>query len=335
MAYRPFATLIAGTCLATLPMAAQAQTDFTISVNTGENHIRNITLQQFLSDLSAATNGELVGELFDNGQLYSGRDVPRAVARGDVDMAVPVTVYLSPFVPDLSVLDLALFAGVPAEQFNQIVDGPLGQDLSQQIAETLDVAVPGHWMLLGSAHTFGADQPIASYDDIAGQRIRIPGGAAILSHYQTLDADPVVISFGDVPVALSQGTIDGILTTNETIRSAQLWEAGVSSGFLDNVQTLYYVPIVNRGFWASLTDDQRTTFTDLWNQAIATERAEAIRRQEEAQAINAENGIAFTTPTADEVATAQAALQATVDDVAAEMGISDDTLTLAREVSAQ
>lgn len=335
MAYRLFATLIAGTCLATLPMAAQAQTEFTISVNTGENHIRNITLQQFLSDLSTATNGELVGQLFDNGQLYGARDVPRAVARGDVDMAVPVTVYLSPFVPDLSVLDLALFAGVPAERFNQIVDGPLGQDLNQQIAETLDVAVPGHWMLLGAAHTFGADQPIASYDDIAGQRIRIPGGAAILSHYQTLDADPVVISFGDVPVALSQGTIDGILTTNETIRSAQLWEAGVSSGFLDSVQTLYYVPIVNRGFWASLTDDQRTTFTDLWNQAIVTERAEAIRRQEEAQDINAENGIAFTTPTPDEVATAQAALLATVDDVAAEMGISDETLTLAREVSAQ
>lgn len=325
----------AGVALAAVSVGAQAQTEFSISVNTGENHIRNITLQQFLADLSEATDGQLVGELFENGQLYSGRDVPRAVARGDVDMAVPVTVYLSPFVANLSVLDLALFAGVPAERFNTIVDGALGQYLSQQIAETLDVAVPGNWMLLGSAHTFGADQPIANYDDIAGQRIRIPGGAAILSHYQTLGADPVVISFGDVPVALSQGTIDGILTTNETIRSAQLWEAGVSSGFLDNVQTLYYVPIVNRDFWAGLTDNQRATFTELWNQAIDTERAESIRRQAEAQTINEENGIVFTTPTAEETAAALAELQATVDDVAAELEISDEVLTIAREVAGQ
>lgn len=335
MAYRIAKVLAAGISLAAFSLGAQAQTEFSISVNTGENHIRNITLQQFLTDLSDATDGELVGELFENGQLYGGRDVPRAVARGDVEMAVPVTVYLSPFDPDLSVLDLALFAGVPAEQFNEIVDGPLGQRLSQQISEILDVVVPGNWMLLGSAHSFGAGQPIASYADLAGQRIRIPGGAAILSHYQTLGADPVVISFGDVPVALSQGTIDGILTTNETIRSAQLWEAGVSSAFLDNVQTLYYVPIVNRAFWDGLTDDQRATFTELWNQAIETERAESIRRQAEAQTVNEENGIVFTTPTAEESAAALAELLATVDAVAAELDISDEVLALAREVAGQ
>ncbi|MEM7442395.1 MAG: TRAP transporter substrate-binding protein DctP [Pseudomonadota bacterium] len=335
MAYRFMTAVAVGVSVLGLSAAAQAQTEFSISVNTGANHIRNITLTEFLSDLETATNGALVGELFDNGQLYGGRDVPRAVARGDVDMAVPVTVYLSPFVPDLAVLDLALFSGVPAEQFNQVVDGPLGQELSRQIAETLEVEVPGNWMLLGSANTFGAADPITSYDDLAGQRIRIPGGAAILSHYQTLDADPVVIGFGDVPVALSQGTIDGILTTNETIRSAQLWEAGVTSGFLDNVQTLYYVPIVNQDFWSGLTEEQRTTFTDLWNDAMEAERAEAIRRQAEAQSINEENGISFTSPTAEEAATAQAALLATVDAVAAELEISDETLAVAREVSGQ
>ena len=144
-----------------------------------------------------------------------------------------------------------------------------------------------------------------------------------------------MISFGDVPVALSQGTIDGILTTNETIRSAQLWEAGVSSGFLDNVQTLYYVPIVNQDFWSGLTDDQRATFTELWNEAIDAERTESIRRQAEAQTINEENGIVFATPTAEEAAAAIAELQATVDDVAAELDISDEVLTIAREVAGQ
>ncbi|MEQ9814655.1 MAG: TRAP transporter substrate-binding protein DctP [Azospirillaceae bacterium] len=327
--------LLAGTAVLALGTAAQAQTEFSISVNTGANHIRNITIQQFLTDLEAATDGALVGQLFENGQLYAAADVPRAVARGDVEMAVPVTVYLSPFEPNLSVLDLALFAGLPAEDFNEVVDGPLGQDLSARIEETLGVVVPGDWLLLGSAHTFSAGDQITSYDDLEGLRIRIPGGAAILSHYQTLGGDPVVISFGDVPIALSQGTIDGILTTNETIRSAQLWEAGITSGFLDNVQTLYYVPIVNQDFWDSLSDEHRATFTELWNAAIEVERAESIRRQAEAQVTNEENGIVFATPSAEDTEAVRAELLATVDAVAADLDISEEVLSLAREVIGQ
>jgi TRAP-type C4-dicarboxylate transport system substrate-binding protein len=68
--------------------AASAETRFRISVDTGPNHVRNITLRSFMDRLAEATGGELVGELFESGQLYAARDEPRAVARGDIEMSV-------------------------------------------------------------------------------------------------------------------------------------------------------------------------------------------------------------------------------------------------------
>ena len=97
--------------LATPSTAGAAEVRFKISVDTGANHITNITVKDFLERLRKATNGEVIGELFESGSLYAARDEARAVARGDLDMSVTVSVWLSALSPDLGLLDLPLFAG--------------------------------------------------------------------------------------------------------------------------------------------------------------------------------------------------------------------------------
>lgn len=313
-----------------LPAGAGAQTTFSISVNTGPDHIRNITLRKFIEQLSAATDGELVGELFENGQLYSGRDVPRAVARGDVDMGVPATVYLGSFEPNWAVLDLPIYSALASEDFFGIVDGEIGQTVADATEERLGVEIPGRWLLLGATHTFGSGEPIDSLAALEGRRIRIPGGAAIIAAYSALGADAVTISFGDLPVALSQGTVDGVGTTHETIRSGQLWEAGLTSVYENNMQTLFYVPMVSESFWQSLSEDQQTIFEDTWESLVEEQRTEAQRRQSEAADINEENGIARYQPSAEEKARASELLAPTVDGLVEELDIDPDLAAAAQ-----
>src|SRR5690606_35539263 len=140
----------------------------------------------------------------------------------------------------------------------------LGQQLAKGIEDKLGVVVPGRWFLLGFASTFGAGKDIKSFADFQGLRIRVPGGAGFIARYRALGAEGVAIPFPDVPLALTQGTIDALLTTNETLRSGKLHEAGVKSAFVDQVSVLYYIPMVNKGFWDKLSADQQKQFRDAW-----------------------------------------------------------------------
>jgi C4-dicarboxylate-binding protein DctP len=309
--------------------SAFAETKFRISVDTGPNHIRNITLRAFMAALSEKTGGEVVGELFEAGQLYAARDEPKAVARGDIEMSVTTNSSVSAFSPDLNLLDMPLFSGRSPEQVNGLVDGPLGQQLAKAVEDKLDVVVPGRWYLLGFANTFGAGKEIKSFEDFKGTRIRVPGGAGFIARYKALGAEGVSIPFPDVPLALSQGAIDALLTTNETLRSAKLYEAGVRSTFVDQVSVLYYLPLVNKAFFEGLSPEHQAAFREAWEEQIDGERVEAMRRQQAAAEENEKNGVAIYQPDPAEFAKVNETLLALVPDIAAQLGVDPAMVELA------
>ena len=287
--------------LATPSTAGAAEVRFKISVDTGANHITNITVKDFLERLRKATNGEVIGELFESGSLYAARDEARAVARGDLDMSVTVSVWLSALSPDLGLLDLPLFAGRSPAHVNGLVDGPVGKLLRARTEEKLGVVIPGRWFLLGFASTFGGKREIKSFDDFKGARIRVPGGAAFVARYKALGGEGLSIPFPDVPMALSQGTIDGLMTTNETIRSAKLHETGVKSAFVDQASVLYILPMVSKSFWSKLGEKNQKSFAAAWDAVVDGERAEALRRQDSAAADLAGAGVKYYQPGAQEL----------------------------------
>lgn len=320
---------IAAIALGSVTVAAPAQTTFTISVDTGPNHIRNITLRAFMERLEETTGGALQAELFESGQLYSARDEPRAVARGDIQMSVTTTPALSAFASDLSVLDLPLFSGRAPAQVNALVDGQLGDALAARISETLDVIVPGRWFLLGFTNTFGGRVDLSGFSDFEGIRIRIPGGAGYIARYAALGAEAVAIPWADVPLALSQNTIDALLTTHETVRSSKMHEAGVGSALVDQVSVIYYVPLVNRAFFEGLSPEHQTAFREAWDSVIDGQREEALSRQAAAAEENAANGIVIHQPDPAELAEVNARLVALAPEIAAQLGVSAEVLDLA------
>ena len=310
---------------------ASAETKFRVSVDTGPNHVRNMTLRIFLDRLSEVTGGEMVGEMFESGQLYGARDEPKAVARGDIEMSVTTGSSIAAIAPNLNLLDLPLFSGRAPEKINGLVDGPLGDALAKGIEDKLGVVVPGRWFLLGFTNTFGAGRDMTSFEDFSGARIRVPGGAGFIARYKALGAEGISIPFPDVPLALSQGTIDALLTTHETVRSGKLYEAGVKSVFIDQVSVIYYIPLVNKAFWDGLSDGQRTAFTETWESVIEEERAEALRRQDSAAEENAKNGIVIHLPDPAAISAVNERLLALVPEIAAELNIDAEIVTLAKD----
>ena len=64
-----------------------------------------------------------------------------------------------------------------------------------------------------------------------------------------------------VPLALSQGTFDGIITSFETIASGQFWESGIRHALEDHQFVGEYVPLVSLAFWQKLPADLQQAFT--------------------------------------------------------------------------
>lgn len=314
--------------------SAMAEIRYKVTLDTGANHIRNITVRAFIDKVKEATKGEVVGELFESGQLYSTRDEARAVARGDVDMAVSTTTSLAAFEPNMALMELPIFAGIAPATANGLVDGDLGQTLAKRLEERLGVIVPGRWLLLGFVHSYGGRKELATFTDFAGARIRIPGGPAYAARLKALGANPVSMTFGDVPLALSQGTIDGLLTTDETIRSGKLVEAGVKYGLVDYVSPLYYVPIMNPKFINGLKPEHRKIVLDTWNSLIDGERTEAMVRQTAARQENTAAGIKYSEPSPATLAEVRSKLMQTLPALVEELKLDKALVDQAQKIAA-
>ena len=85
-----------------------------------------------------------------------------------------------------------------------------------------------------------------------------------------------------MPLALSQGTFDGLITTNESCFSSKLWEAGVKTTFQDHQNINEYVPMVSERFYTSLPADMQKLLVDTWTANIATYRDNMGKAQEHA-----------------------------------------------------
>src|SRR5437764_749890 len=103
----------------------------------------------------------------------------------------------------------------------------------------------------------------------------------------------------NVPLALSQGTFDGLITTHETVASGQFWESGIRHALEDHQFIGEYIPIVSRAFWEKLPPELRQVFTNLWRENVQGYRANMAAAQSRASELVQAHGINIVLPSPD------------------------------------
>ena len=319
----------AAALFAALP--ALAEPTLTITLDTPPSHMRNVYVGRFAEALTERSGGALSVEIFDSGQLYSSRDAGRAVARGDAGMAIVSTAPLSRIEPALTVLEFPMFSGVPAERMGEIVDGPLGQRLGQMLGEKMNVVALDGWYMLGAINTYSTTTPLNSLEDLRGLQVRHPGGVGAVAYLEELGAAPASMPFTDVPLALQQGTVDAIVSSNASIVSASLHESGLGYAYLNNMLTGFYMPIVSHAYWDQLSDEQQTLFRETWAEFAPGQREDAVRQQDEARATLEAAGMVFVEQPAEEAAALRDRLAGAQEQMISDLGIDDEVMGLARD----
>jgi C4-dicarboxylate-binding protein DctP len=155
-------------------------------------------------------------------------------------------------------------------------------------------------------------------------KIRNSGGSGQSWRTRFFDAVPNVTAWPDVPLALSQGTFDGLITTNESIVSVKLWEAGVRFGLQDHNSFAAYIPMVSHSFWAALPADLQTIMTELWAENIGRYRTNMAAAQDRARGTMESHGVKIADITPAQANEARHRMLKDQEAVAKEMRVSPD-----------
>jgi C4-dicarboxylate-binding protein DctP len=299
---RAFAAAAASALAAPFVVHAQQTYKLRCSLDTAPSHGRNISIKDYLGKVQQASGGRVEWQLFESGSLFPDLQIGKALIENQVEMACPGSWTITGIIPDADFFQLPPMYGQSLELTHKIIDGPAGALLDKEIAGKLRAHVVGPWLDLGFQNWYSTSKPIKSLADLRGLKIRNPGGAGQSWRARYLGAIPNTTAWPNVPLALSQGTFDALVSTNESLASAKLWEAGIKYGLEDHQYIGEYIPMIRGNFWNELPPDLQKTFTETWAQNIPTYRANMAAAQTHARQTLESHGVQFFDPTPQQIA---------------------------------
>src|SRR6516162_846625 len=279
------------------------------SLDTAPSHPRNQAIVDYLAKLDEASKGRIKSEVFHSGQLFADLNVTKALIQGQVDMASPGTWTMTGLVPDGDFSQLPILYAQSVDIIRRCTDGAPGALVEKQLEAKLHSHILGRWLELGYENWYLTKKAVESLDDFNGLKIRSPGGAGISWRIAFVHGIANVTPWPNVPLALSQGTFDGFVSTDESCTTAKLWEAGVRNSYADHQYSGQYIPMISGTFWDKLSPDQQKLMRDLWAQNIGSYRTNAAAAQMRARRTMEDNGVTFVDPSKEELASARKRMQ--------------------------
>ena len=316
--------LVAAWCALASQAKAEDSVTLRLSLDTAPSHVRNVALADYVKRLEDATGGRIKAQIFASAQLFGDRDVAKALRQGGIEMAAPGAWYLSSVAPNAGVLDTPIFFGRTLDAVHRVVDGPVGQKINAEVEQKTGGKVLGRWLDLGSLNIYSTKRPINTVADLDGLKLRSPGGVGMALRAAAFGAIANTTPWSDVPLALSHGNFDALVSTDETLTSGKLWEAGIKHAFVDREYPAFYIPVVSGEAWKKLKPDDQKLMINLWAENISGYRGLAREAQEKARASLDERGVVFVTPTEVEAEAARAKLSSFQDKFVQQLKLSPD-----------
>jgi len=301
------------------------------SLDTAPSHPRNRAIVDYLEKLDEASKGRIKAEIFHSGQLFADLNVTKALIQGQVDMAAPGTWTMTGLVPDGDFSQLPILYAQSVDVIRRCTDGAPGALVEKQIEAKVHSHILGHWLELGFENWYMTKKAVETLDDLSGLKIRSPGGAGISWRISFVHAIPNVTPWPNVPLALSQGTFDGFVSSDESCTSAKLWEAGVKHSYTDHQFFANYIPMLSDAFWSKLSEDDRKLMRDVWAANVDRYRAMSAKSQADARETMKSNGVSFVDPPADKLASDRKRMIDAQGDLIRDAKLSPDIVKLVTE----
>jgi tripartite ATP-independent transporter DctP family solute receptor len=163
-------------------------------------------LLQFKEKVESYTNGQVRVDIFLNSQLGNERDMIEGLGMGLLEGSVTSSAPLANFSSDFLLLDLPYIV-TDRNKAYAVMDGPVGQAILQSM-DAKGVKAISFWEN-GFRNVTNSKLPIVHPTDLKGLKIRTLENPIHQATFEYFGATPTPMAWGEVFLALQQGTIDG------------------------------------------------------------------------------------------------------------------------------
>ncbi len=217
-------------------------------------------LEKFKAEVEAATNGEVVVQIFHNSQLGDTTEmIDQARAGANVGTVTDVA-RLSSFVPSLAIMS-APFLFDTYDQADKFALSKEYLGWGEQLKEASGIVMLASNWYQGARHAL-TQKPISVPTDLNGVRMRTIGAPIWIETIRAMGAEPTPIAWGEVYSALQMGSIDAAEAQPTAIWGAKLYEVikhVTKTGHIQLVTAL----VVSAKSWDQISPENQKIVRDL------------------------------------------------------------------------
>jgi tripartite ATP-independent transporter DctP family solute receptor len=211
----------------------------------GEPQVRAMEL--FKEIVEEKTGGKVRVEVYPNNQLGNQRDVTEGIQLGTIQMA-SISSPMAGFVPESNLFELP-FLFENRDHFYAVLDSEIGESLKPAFARRGFILLG--YFDVGVRHIMTVRQPILSFGDMEGLKIRTMENPVHLDSFRAFGANPIPMAYGELYTALEQGVIDGAEAANTNYLAKKFFEPAPNWAQVGWIHLVEYV-IMSRYFFEHL-----------------------------------------------------------------------------------
>jgi TRAP-type transport system periplasmic protein len=272
------AALKAGAALAAagaLPARAQARPTIRFAAVFSDKDIRAEMIRMFAKDVE----GDFSLETFYNGSLYKQGTELVALQRDNLEMGNVAPQDISKQVPAWSILTSAyLFRD--ANHLNSFFGSDLGTHMKTVAEDQLKVKILGPTFFGTRQVGLKPKKKINTPADMAGIKLRMPGGDAWQLLGRSLGANPTPMAYAEVYTGLQTGAIDGQDNPLPNVQNMKFYEV-MSQIVLTSHLVGFDVLTVNLKTWTGMPPAKQKAFQASADKAIRWSASEHLKREAE------------------------------------------------------
>lgn len=204
----------------------EAGIEFRIAHHLGDSVVGHLAFEQMVLDIEAGTDGRITGAVYPAGQLGGIAEWTDLLNAGVIEFAWVDTSHFGNFIPGVGFANLP-FLFNNEDEFHQIMDGPIGQDIDAQLRDELGVEMLG-WSSVGALYPFFAGKTVETVDDLAGTKIRVAAATVTTETWRLLGTETFSMPLGEAYTALQTGSVEAYHLPYWATRATKLYEVSDS-----------------------------------------------------------------------------------------------------------
>lgn len=215
-----------------------------------ETNERHLAVMHFKELVEEKSNGSIQVQIYPAEQLGSEAEMIESVTFNDLQMVAASA--FSQYDQRISVFELPYLFDSYEEAWSTL-DGEIGEQVAEPFLED-NLRIVGYFEN-GFRHVT-SNVPIEKPEDLQGIKIRTPEFPLSISTFQALGANPTPMAFGELYMALQQGTVDAQENPVANAYSSKFQEV---QQYL-NLTAHQYMPLpvaISEEFWQTLSESDQ------------------------------------------------------------------------------